>query len=242
MGTQYVVGDSSPFLKRVLVPFWVVRIGIMCLYIVIYGLALIGLSAYGGDIERELRNEYNTSIALGPVIAIIAVILVIVIFCLVLDIVCIVKRGRRTLAPRFFLIVNVIQTTIWTVLFALSMVGVRTGTTVAIGVIIYLSFAGMLIYASVMFHKHRKGTLGGAPGSGYKPTQQHDAHTFDPNASYGYGQANAQPYQPAPYAPQDYNSYQQKPAEPYQAQPYQAQQPYGYPQQGEAHEMHRPQH
>ncbi|KAH6677019.1 hypothetical protein F5X68DRAFT_278178 [Plectosphaerella plurivora] len=236
MGTKYVVGDSSPFLKRVLIPFWVVRIAIMCLYIVIYGLALIGLSAYGDEVNRELRNSYNTSIELGPVIAIIAVILIIVLFCLILDIVCIIKRGRRTLNPRFFLIVNVIQTTIWTVLFALSMVGARTGTTIAIGVIVYLSFAGMLIYASVMFHKHRKGTLGGAPG-GYKPTQQNDLHTFDPNANYGYGQANAQPYQPAPYAPQDYNSYQQKPTEPYQQQP-----PYGYPQQGEAHEMHRPQH
>lgn len=99
----------------------------------------------------------------------------------------------------------------------------------------------MLIYASIMFHKHRKGTLGGGPGNGYKPTQQNDAHAFDPNASYGYGSPNAAPYQPAPYAPPDYSyqgQQQAKTADPYQSQ----QQAYGYPQQGEAHEMQRPQH
>lgn len=135
MGTQYVIGDSSPFQKRILLPFWIVRIAIMCLYIVIYGILLVGLSAYGDEVDAELRKE-GIHLNMGTVIAICAVIVVIVLFCLALDLVCIIKRGRKTLNPRFFLIVNVIQTTIWTVLFALSMVGAGNGTTIATGVII----------------------------------------------------------------------------------------------------------
>lgn len=100
-----------------------------------------------------------------------------------------------------------------------------------------LSFFGMLVYAIIIFMKHRKGTLGGATG-GYKPTQQNDVHGFDSNIAYGHHPAQqypSAPYAPQPYAPQDY-SYggAQKP------QDYQQQPQYGYaPQQGvESHEMH----
>lgn len=132
MAVQYVVGDSmSPFMKRVLIPFWVVRILFMVIQIIIYGLAI------GFTIAASSRsgNHYNSfSGRAGGALAIAIVVAILIIVCLALDIVCIVKRARRTLSPRFFLIVNVIQTVFWAVMFILSMVGVRTTGTVVLGV------------------------------------------------------------------------------------------------------------
>lgn len=136
MANPYVVGDSSPFLKRVLIPFWVVRIIVMGINILMYGLIVTFLAGFRDDIERELRKEYNTTIDYGTVIGISVAICIICIVCLVLDIVNIVKRARRTLSPKFFLITTALQTTVWTVLFVLSMIGARTGGTIAVGVIV----------------------------------------------------------------------------------------------------------
>lgn len=200
MAQHYVVGDSSPFLKRVLLPFWCIRILIMLVYIAIYALALAAVVHYTDELEDEFGQDFDRT----TFIASIAVIMVIVIFCLLLDITCIIKRARRTLSPRFFLIVNVIQTTIWTVLFVLAIIGAnRGGLAIGISVIVYLSFAGVLIYASVIFHRHRKGTL-----NSYTQAGQHDisggsaAHQgFNPNVSYGYASAPA--YQTGVEAPKD---------------------------------------
>lgn len=52
-----------------------------------------------------------------------------------------------------------------------------------------LSFIGLLIYASVIFHKSRKGTLG--KGS-YAPTSDAGQQLF--SMETGYGAPNAQPY------------------------------------------------
>lgn len=135
MGSHQVVGDS-PFMKRVLIPFWVIRILIMLFEIGMYGLAIGVIAAYSDDIEDQLEEHYNASTSVTAAIAILVVILLIIVACLVLDIVCIVKRARRTLSPRFFLITNVVQTTIWTIMFILSMIGARTGLTIAIAIII----------------------------------------------------------------------------------------------------------
>ena len=135
MASHNVVGDS-PFMKRVLIPFWVIRILIMLFDIAIYALAIGVIAAYSDDVEDQLEEHYSVRTSLTAAIAVLVVVMLIIILCLILDIVCIVKRARRTLSPRFFLITSVIQTTIWTILFILSMIGVRTGLTVAIAVII----------------------------------------------------------------------------------------------------------
>jgi hypothetical protein len=108
----------------------------MLIDIAIYALVIIALAAYKNDIEDELDRTYGTSQNLGVVTAIAVIIMIIIGLCLVLDLICIVKRIRHTLTPRYFLISNVIQTTIWTVLFILSMIGARTGATIGIGVFI----------------------------------------------------------------------------------------------------------
>ena len=135
MATQFVAGTpASPFLKRVLIPFWVVRILIMVVDLGLYGLAIGVVAAYKDDIDDDVGNTGSTSAAL----AILVVIELLILTCLVLDIVCIVKRARRTLSPRFFLIVNVIQTLFWTIMFIMGIISTRNGLNVGIGVLLLL--------------------------------------------------------------------------------------------------------
>jgi len=136
MPDPYIIGDSSPFLKRVLVPFWVVRIIVMVCAIGVYAFLLWGVSRiseydFGGEFESEYVGRAKSTI-----LAIFSIIMILILICLILDIVSIVKRSRRTLSPRYFLISNVIQTVVWLILFILSMIGNPTGLAVAIMVIV----------------------------------------------------------------------------------------------------------
>jgi hypothetical protein len=136
MPRPYVVGDSSPFLKRVLIPFWVVRILIMLIYIAVFAILVTGLGVYRDEVDR-LTDDYGTTLNYDAVLAVACIIMVITIVCLILDIVCIIMRARRTLTPPFFLGVNIAQSIIFLVEFILSMIGPRvSGVTVAIGVLI----------------------------------------------------------------------------------------------------------
>lgn len=194
MASQHVVGDS-PFLKRVLVPFWVIRIIIMLIYAAVYIAALAVLGAFSDDINDALEDDGYERSSLGAVIGVMVVVLVVVLVCLILDVLCIIKRSRRTLSPRFFLITNVIQTTVWVVLMGLTLAGAASGASIIIAVIILASFIGLLIYASVIFHKSRKGALNttSAPsGAGMEPYNQSTAYPSynnQPKASYDPGEA-----------------------------------------------------
>lgn len=108
----------------------------MLIQIALYAIVVIGLGAFRDNVEK-LANEYNTTLQYNEVLAVSCVIMAIVLFCLILDIVCIVKRARRTLSPRFFLVVNVIQTTFYLINFILTMIGAHNGVvSIIIGVVI----------------------------------------------------------------------------------------------------------
>ncbi len=126
MSPPYVVGDSSPFLKRVLIPFWVVRILVMLAHMVLYGVVIAGLGVFKKDAER-LGAQYNTSLSYNVLLAVSCVVMAIILLCLILDIVCIVKRARRTLSPPFFLGVNITQSFFYIINFVLVMIGARDG-------------------------------------------------------------------------------------------------------------------
>ncbi|KAK4166932.1 hypothetical protein QBC43DRAFT_186276, partial [Cladorrhinum sp. PSN259] len=193
MPQPYIVGDSSPFLKRVLIPFWVLRILIMLLQIALYVLIVTGLSVYKDD-SRRLFDEYHTKLAYNTVLAVSCVIMGITAVCLILDIVCIIKRARRTLSPAFFLGVNASQSLFYTVSFVLSMIGPRRNAAAyVVQVIILLSFLGLLVYAAIVFRQYRKGSLRGT----YAPAHNPDAHKLIPaeySQSTTYGQAYPQEY------------------------------------------------
>ncbi len=133
MTHHHVVGDS-PFLKRVLIPFWVVRIILMVVQIGIYGLTIGVISASKDDLQK-LFDDYGIKGNVNSVIALACVIEVIVVLCLILDLIAIIKRAQRKLTPRFFLIINVIQTTFWVIMFIMSLVGAKTGLSIILNII-----------------------------------------------------------------------------------------------------------
>lgn len=132
MTRTYIIGDSSPFLKRVLIPFWVIRIAIMVLEIVLYA-GTIAVAASNKETLNDYGDDNRTA---SWVIGVLSVIMVIILICLILDIVCIVKRSRRTLSPKFFLVSNVIQTLVWVILFILTIIGAGGAFTFIIAIVI----------------------------------------------------------------------------------------------------------
>lgn len=142
MPEPYIIGDSSPFLKRVLIPFWVVRIIVMVFAIGVYAFLIWGFSKFDEyDFSDDFEREYGR--AKTTLIAVTAVIMVLITICLLLDILCIIKRSRRTLSPRLFLIVNVLQTTLWVILFIMSMAG---GTSSGLAIVIMV----IVLYVSIL--------------------------------------------------------------------------------------------
>ena len=121
MTAPYIPKESSPFIKRVLIPFWVLRLIVLVAGIGSYGFLLAIIAAYTDDLE-DYEREYNTSLALGTVKAVLGVVLALLLICFALEITCIIKRGRRTLSPKFFLGVNIVQTVFAVVVFIMSMV------------------------------------------------------------------------------------------------------------------------
>ncbi|KAK4446487.1 hypothetical protein QBC34DRAFT_268842, partial [Podospora aff. communis PSN243] len=160
MTAPFVRRESSPFLKRVLIPFWILRVLILLIGIALYALTLAALIVYTDDI-LQFEREYNTKLALSAVKALTGIIMGIQLICLLLEIACIIKRCRRTLSPGFFLGTNIVQSTFVVVNFALSMVGARTAGSVGISVAILVIFLGFLVYAAVVYHKYRRGELDG---------------------------------------------------------------------------------
>ncbi|EJT70204.1 hypothetical protein GGTG_12377 [Gaeumannomyces tritici R3-111a-1] len=152
--------DTSPFRKLVLVPLWLIRdlvmtINIALLALIIFTFAYADRTNKHDELGASWQNLRKSGITAVAVIAIASVNMAIILLCLILDLVCLVKRIRHSLTPRFFLVTNWIQTIIWTVLFALSMVGTRAVAPIVIAVMIYLTFIGMLIYAIVVY-RHEK--------------------------------------------------------------------------------------
>ncbi|KAK4183549.1 hypothetical protein QBC35DRAFT_507863 [Podospora australis] len=242
MSKAYRVGDESPLLKRVLIPFWVLRVIISLVLIGVYALLIAGLGVYKDD-ARRLVDEYNTKLNYEAIVATSVVIMVIMLICLILDLVCIIKRARRTLSPPFFFGTNLFQTTFWVVSFIISMIGARPSAVyVVVNVVILLSYLGLMIYASIVFHWYRTGKLtsGSATKGVYvataNPTEAHNLVANDANTAYapqstGYGQTHPQEYPKPAY-------YDQSATQPYSAQGYE---PYsGQPQQqpAQGYEMH----
>ncbi|KAK5656669.1 hypothetical protein OQA88_4649 [Cercophora sp. LCS_1] len=131
MTAPYIRKESSPFLKRVLIPFWVLRIIILVCGIGLYGFGLAAIIAFTSDLQ-DYERQYNTSLGITAAQAVLGAVLALLFICFILEIVCVVKRGRRTLSPGFFLGINVLQSTFVVVMFVLSMIGARTPGSVGI--------------------------------------------------------------------------------------------------------------
>jgi hypothetical protein len=188
------LGDS-PFLKRVLVPLWVVRLLVMAIDLVIYGLLFVFIAANKDRVDK-IYEKYDVSISAGALMGILAVIFIVILVCFLLDIVAIIQRCRHSLKPKTFLVFNIIQSVIWIILCGLSFAGARSGAGIAINIIVLLSFLGMLGYSVMVFRRQRNTPHRSQPLSDFHhPPDQHsayDPHTYNAPSSYpAPGYANA---------------------------------------------------
>ncbi|KAK5661595.1 hypothetical protein OQA88_9694 [Cercophora sp. LCS_1] len=158
MTAPYIRHESSPFQKRILIPFWILRGLVLIVGTFIYSLVLASFIAFNDQLE-EFEREENVSLNLPAARAVAGVIVALFGLACILEIVCFIKRGRRTLSPLFFLLVNILDSAFMIFIFILTFYGERTPRTIGVAVAELIVFLGFLAYSAIIFHKFRKGRL-----------------------------------------------------------------------------------
>ncbi|CAN8106037.1 unnamed protein product [Discula destructiva] len=174
----------------------------MGLGIITHGVAVAALAYYQSQGEYDdFHSKFNLKAAVGVAIAIGVLVLVGIHICLALDIVCIVKRYRHTLHPRFFLIINIVQTSLWTIMFIMGFFTAFSILSLILSVIPLMSFWGLLAYAAIIYHRERKGTLSNR--GTYTLTPHANDNQFQTANSYAVhdNQPYAQNYPEPKYGP-----------------------------------------
>ncbi|KAJ9640961.1 hypothetical protein H2201_002195 [Coniosporium apollinis] len=179
---------NNPWLKRVLIPFWVIR-GLVEIFFI--G-GTIYLLAAGGN-TRSSQGAYLVSLLFNLTLA-------------ALDIASIVLYSRHNLKPKIFLIFNVVGCAIWLIVFLMTIPYAMAGDhlSISIAVAIFIVWLGPLIYASVIYHRTRKALVRGQ----YAPAANPYAGTPYAPVELSSTAAPQHPYQQSPYeiSPQEYYS------------------------------------
>lgn len=133
----------SPLQKRYLVPLWLIRDTCMVLSMIASSLMMADILRFA--VGRGGRNRYidfsnlrfyDNDYSVAVLLAMLCVMTVLVLVCGLLDVVCMFKFWRKTLAPRFFLVINGLQTAAWTVVFVMAIIGHRTRFSLAVNSIV----------------------------------------------------------------------------------------------------------
>ncbi|KAH9862543.1 hypothetical protein IAQ61_009960 [Plenodomus lingam] len=199
--------------KRILVPFWIVRVLIMVLIIAVYGWTLRAVDEYKDMIK--------------PAVAAVVVFILFIVIVLLIDILAIVLFLRDALKPATFLIMNCFQTSFWAAVLIMDFVAVGRGASaVGIGfsIFVFLSFLGLLIYSIVGYQRAKKAGQRGQyapalnPTPAAYPTELHDAPPYQQNTAYvsptsGAAELENQ-YLPPYHAGAAGDYYQQQPVKP----------------------------
>ncbi|KAF1363344.1 hypothetical protein EJ07DRAFT_104652 [Lizonia empirigonia] len=144
--------------KRVLVPFWFLRICIM--------LFLIGVYAYA------LRAVNDIGEFAKPAVASIMVFMLFIIICLLIDVLAIVLFMRDALRPGTFLTMNCFQTGFFGGVLIMDLVAVVKGTSAAgigFSIFVFLTFVGLLIYSAIGYHRAKKQAQRGNYAAAHNP-------------------------------------------------------------------------
>ncbi|KAF9700840.1 hypothetical protein EKO04_001264 [Ascochyta lentis] len=161
--------------KRVLVPFWFLRICIM--------LFLIGIYAYA------LRTVNGIGEFAKPAIASIILFIIFIVICLLIDVLAIVLYMRDALKPSTFLTMNCFQTGFFGGVLIMDLVAVMRGTSAAgmgFSIFVFLTFVGLLIYSAVGYHRAKKQSQRGNYAAAHNPALP---------TAYAPSYQNAPPYQ-----------------------------------------------
>ncbi|KAI8935271.1 hypothetical protein NX059_007860 [Plenodomus lindquistii] len=168
--------------KRILVPFWILRVIIMIFIIAIYAWTLRAIDEY----EEVLK----------PAVASIIVFMLFIIIVLLIDILAILLFLRDALKPGTFLAMNCFQTSFWAVILAINFVEMGRGaSSVGAGftIFIFLTFLGLLIYSIVGYRRAKKAAQRGqyvpahnpaAPAPTTYPTEYHSAPPYQQSTAY----------------------------------------------------------
>ncbi|EKG10271.1 Cys/Met metabolism pyridoxal phosphate-dependent enzyme [Macrophomina phaseolina MS6] len=182
--------DTSPWKKRVLLPFWILRDLLTLLIIATYAVILATINADAVDTPYNNSNDGGIKAAK----AIVGVYMGIFAVSFLLDVYSMIQAARHNLSPRTFLIINVLQTTWWTVIIILIFIGNASYGRAFVpifSIVCFLLYLGLLIYASIIFHRDRRTRrTGGAYAPTANPTNQFSAQA--------YGQAHYAPYDGTP--------------------------------------------
>ncbi|KAF2874629.1 hypothetical protein BDV95DRAFT_487652 [Massariosphaeria phaeospora] len=160
--------SSPPIIwkKRILVPFWTVRICLMVF--------LIGIYAWAIALVKQQHDEFNDIEA--PAMVAIVIFMLFIVAVLLIDILAIILFLRDALKPMLFLVMSCFQTGFWGGVLIMNLVAIGQGTSaVGLGLIlvVFLSFLGLLIYAGVGYHRQRMQLRRGQ----YAPAHNPSAHT-----------------------------------------------------------------
>ncbi|KAH7333370.1 hypothetical protein BKA65DRAFT_43388 [Rhexocercosporidium sp. MPI-PUGE-AT-0058] len=159
--------SHAPWRKTILIPFWTVQLGLELIMIALLALAVGVLVHYDNDnYDNYFYSDSNDEVKIeraGKIIGPIWIALISA--CLILTITEIVLLARKSLKPLTFLITNILKSAIWAVLFVIDIISAvntstsRTASVVAILIeaALLLSFWLPLIYASIIYHRFRKG-------------------------------------------------------------------------------------
>ncbi|OAL52214.1 hypothetical protein IQ07DRAFT_363960 [Pyrenochaeta sp. DS3sAY3a] len=144
--------------KRVLIPFWVMRICLMIFIIVAYAITL--------------RNLDSIKDVTKPAVASVVIFMLFIVIVLLLDVLAIVLFIRDALKPATFLTMNCFQTGFWGGVLILDLVAIGRGASaVGIGfsVFVFLTFVGLLIYSIVGYNRAKKAAQRGQYAPAHNP-------------------------------------------------------------------------
>ncbi|KAH6633223.1 hypothetical protein C7974DRAFT_167891 [Boeremia exigua] len=150
--------------KRILVPFWCVRICIMVFLIAVYAYTIRRIDGIG---------EFAK-----PAVASLVVFMLFIAICLLIDILAIVLFLRDALKPGTFLTMNCFQTGFFGGVLLMDIVAVARGTSAAgisFSIFVFLSFVGLLIYSAVGYHRAKKQALRGNYSAAHNPAMYNPA-------------------------------------------------------------------
>ncbi|KAK4561162.1 hypothetical protein LTR86_005117 [Recurvomyces mirabilis] len=181
------------WLKKVLIPFWVVELGFLLVIIIFGSLSLASLVEEEAYYPTYYRGVIK-ALYLGT-----GVLLTMAIISTAFVIASIVLFARHRLNPITFLVFQCIKMCFWTYVFVASIINISGRGSFASSIIfsapLFACSLGQLIYGSVIMHRKRKGLIGRGEYTGVKPSSQAwGGYESPPRGSYaGYNPQGAPP-------------------------------------------------
>ncbi|KAF2212585.1 hypothetical protein CERZMDRAFT_97082 [Cercospora zeae-maydis SCOH1-5] len=193
---------SPMWLKRVLIPLWIVQLIFVTILLVLFSFSLVIVRDYQDyaddyDVDRISKPTYRAFNGVA------AVYIALCALTILFDLTEIILLARRRLSPKVVVAFNSLLTLVWAVILILQIVGTAVGARASalgfIFIIVVLATAlGKLIYSSVILHRSRKGQFA-TRGTYSSPANAEAGVEFDPTPSGPYTAYNPVPAPSDPF-------------------------------------------